>query len=109
MGLGSGDSFNPPEPQVFQDGLDDLPVFNEGEDAHASPALQASQGIDRFRGGATRNMPFSSVRYQDMAVGIEAEKVAKGLDGDDGAGDGIPLRHRLLKKELKGGRSIMPN
>jgi len=24
--------------------------------------------------------------YQNMAVGIESEEVAKGLDGDDGAG-----------------------
>jgi len=37
-----------------------------------------------------------------MAVGIESEQVAKGLDGDDDAGDEIPLRHRLLKKELQG-------
>jgi hypothetical protein len=44
----------------------------------------------------------ASVRYQDMAVGIESEEVAKGLDGHDGAGDGIPLRHRLPKKELQG-------
>ena len=27
----------------------------------------------------------ASVRHQDMAVGIESEEVAKGLDGDDGA------------------------
>ena len=44
----------------------------------------------------------ASVRHQDMAVGLESEEVAKGLDGDDGAGDGILLRHRLLKKELQG-------
>jgi hypothetical protein len=37
-----------------------------------------------------------------MAVGVESEEVAKGLDGDDGAGEGILLRHRLLKKELQG-------
>jgi len=48
---------------VFQDGLNDLPVF---------------------------------------AVGIESEEIAKGLDGDDGTADGIPLRHRLPKKELQG-------
>ena len=30
----------------------------------------------------------ASVRHEDMAGGIEAEEVAKGLDGDDGAGDG---------------------
>jgi len=37
-----------------------------------------------------------------MAVAIESEQVAKGLDGNDGAGDGILLRHSLLKKELQG-------
>jgi hypothetical protein len=26
----------------------------------------------------------------------------KGLDGNDSAGEGIPLRHRLLRKELQG-------
>lgn len=36
----------------------------------------------------------ATVRYQDMAVGVESQEVAKGLDGDDGAGDGILLRHR---------------
>ena len=44
----------------------------------------------------------TSVRHQDMAVEIESEEVAKGLDGNDGAGDGILLRHSLLKKELQG-------
>ena len=34
----------------------------------------------------------TSVRHQDMAVGIESEEVAKGLDGNDGSGDGILLR-----------------
>jgi hypothetical protein len=37
-----------------------------------------------------------------MAVGIEPQEIAKGLDGDDGAGDGIPLRDRRLKKDLQG-------
>ncbi len=44
----------------------------------------------------------ASVRHQDMAVGIEFEEVVKGLDGDGGAGEGIPLWHPLLKKELQG-------
>ena len=43
----------------------------------------------------------TSVRHQDMAVGIEPKEIAKGLDGDDGTGDGVPLRHRLPKKELQ--------
>jgi hypothetical protein len=37
-----------------------------------------------------------------MAVRVKSEEVARGLDGDDGAGDGIPLRYHLLKKELQG-------
>jgi hypothetical protein len=37
-----------------------------------------------------------------MAVGIESEKVAESPDGDDGAGDGVRLLHRLPKKELRG-------
>ena len=32
-------------PKVFQDGPDDLLVFNEGEDPHDSPTLWAGQGI----------------------------------------------------------------
>jgi len=35
-------------------------------------------------------------------VGIESEEIAEGLDGDDGAGDGILLRNRLLDKYLQG-------
>jgi hypothetical protein len=33
-----------------------------------------------------------------MAVRVESQEVAKGLEGDDGAGDGVPLRNRRLKK-----------
>jgi len=31
---------------VFQDGLDDLPVFDEADDPHDSPTLRTGQGID---------------------------------------------------------------
>jgi len=31
---------------VFQDGLDDLPVFDEADDPHGSPTLRTAQGID---------------------------------------------------------------
>jgi hypothetical protein len=31
---------------VFQDGLDDLPVFDESDELHDSPTLRTSQGID---------------------------------------------------------------
>ncbi len=35
-------------------------------------------------------------------MGIESEEIAEGLDGNDGAGNGILLRYHLLKKELQG-------
>ena len=44
----------------------------------------------------------ASVRDQDMAVGIEAEKVAEGLNGDDGAGDRIHFGNDLLHEDLQG-------
>ena len=31
---------------MFQDGLDDLPVFDEADDPHGPPALRTGQGID---------------------------------------------------------------
>jgi hypothetical protein len=31
---------------VFQNGPDDLPGFNEGDDSHDSPTLPTDQGID---------------------------------------------------------------
>jgi len=34
MGLRGGFRSGQPEAQVFQDGLDDLPVFNEGQDSN---------------------------------------------------------------------------
>jgi len=46
MGLGSGSWFDEPQPQVFQDGLDDLPVFDEADDLHDSSTLRTGQGID---------------------------------------------------------------
>jgi len=46
----------------------------------------------KARQGATRKIPpvKTSVRHQDIAAGIECKEIAKGLDGDDGTGDGIP-------------------
>ena len=44
----------------------------------------------------------ASVRHQDMAVGTKSEEVAKGLDGNDCAGNGILLRYRLPKKDFQG-------
>ena len=44
----------------------------------------------------------TAVRDEDVAVRMEAEEVPEGLHGDDGAGDGITFRNRLLKKDLQG-------
>ena len=44
----------------------------------------------------------AAVRQKDVAVGIESEKVAEGLDGDDRAGDGLFFRHGLLHKHFQG-------
>jgi len=46
MGLGRRFRFDKPQPQVFQDRLDGLPVFNEADDPHDSPTLRAGEGID---------------------------------------------------------------
>ena len=33
---------------------------------------------------------------------VQAEEIAEGLHGDNGAGDGIVLRNRILEKSLQG-------
>ncbi len=44
----------------------------------------------------------ASVRHEDVAVRIESQEIAKRLDSDDGARNGIILRNRLLEKDLQG-------
>ena len=44
----------------------------------------------------------TAVRHQDVAVRIEAEEIAEGLDSDDGAGNGIIFRNCILEKSLQG-------
>jgi len=44
----------------------------------------------------------TSVRQKDVAVRIEPEEVAEGLDGDDRAGDGLLFRNSLLHKNFQG-------
>jgi hypothetical protein len=53
MGLGKGARLDEPQPQVFQDSLNDLPAFDEADDPHGSPTLRTGQGIDlpRSSGG----------------------------------------------------------
>ena len=64
------------------------------------------------RGGATKEHAAITIKtavgHQDVAVGIESEKIAEGLDSDDGAGDGIKetpcckVSPRILDKNLQG-------
>ena len=42
------------------------------------------------------------VRQKDVTVWIESEKIAEGLNGDHGAGDGNVFMNRILEKDLQG-------
>ena len=44
----------------------------------------------------------TAIGQEDVAVGIETEKVAEGLDSNDRAGDGFLFRYGLLDKNLQG-------
>ena len=44
----------------------------------------------------------AAVRCEDMAVGIEYQKIAEGLYGDNGTGDRIVLQDSLLEEDLRG-------
>ena len=44
----------------------------------------------------------AAIGHEDMAVRIKSEKIAEGLDSDDGARNGIVLWDRLLVKDLQG-------
>ena len=67
-----------------EDGLHFFQLQQRGDPEHASVAVETAVGDE------------------DVTVGIESEEIAEGLDGDDGAGDGIPLRDCLLDKNLQG-------
>lgn len=43
----------------------------------------------------------TAVGHQDVAVRIESEDVAEGLNSDDCSGDRIIFRNRILGKDLK--------
>ena len=44
----------------------------------------------------------TAIRHEDVAVRIESQKIAEGLNGDDGTGDGIIFGNCLLEKYLQG-------
>ena len=74
----------------------------------ACPELVEVDGLQFFqfqrRGYAKHSFVSvkTSVRQEDVAVGIEAEKVAKSLHGNHRAGDGFLFRRHLLHKNFQG-------
>ena len=57
---------------MFQDGLDDLPVFGEADDPHGSPTLRTGQGIDLvdlLRGGG-RSWDYAFLRIRSIISGF---------------------------------------
>lgn len=42
----------------------------------------------------------TATRHQNVAVRIESEEIAEGLDSDDGTRDGIIFGNRLSEKDL---------
>ena len=65
--------------------------------------MASSLSNSRGRGDAEHALVAveAAVRHEDVGVGIESEEIAEGLQGDDGAGDGVVLRDRLLEKDLQ--------
>ncbi len=43
----------------------------------------------------------TTIRDQNMTMGVEAQEVAEGLDGDDGAGERIIFRDDILYEDLQ--------
>ena len=73
-----------PEHLVPKDGLQVFQLQGRGDAEHALAAIE------------------TAVRHEDVAVRIKSEKIAEGLDSDDGARNGIVLWDRLLVKDLQG-------
>ena len=44
----------------------------------------------------------TAIRHEDVAVGMESRKIAEGLHGDDGTGNGVLFGNRLLEEDLQG-------
>jgi len=69
---------------VSEDGLQLFQFQGRGDEEHALVAVE------------------TAVRHEDVGVRIESEGIAEGLDGEDGAGNGIIFGNRLLEKDLQG-------
>ena len=83
--------------------LRDLPLVQEHPEY-----LMPEEGLQLFQlqgwGDAEHALVAieTAVRHQNVTVRIESEKIAEGLDSDDGAGEGIIFRNRILEKNLQG-------
>ena len=69
---------------MLEDGLQLFQFQRRGDAEHALVAIE------------------TPVRQKDVTVGIESEKIAEGLNGNDGAGDGNVFMNRILEKDLQG-------
>ena len=128
--LGEGSPEKVPA-QVFHSGLilgkyplpaEDLesgmpPVGEHGDQVFGNPPLRQEHleelvAEDRLRPFQVQRMSDpkhalpveASIRHQDMTVGIESQQVAKGLDGDDGAGN-LVARSPLWRRRRADRRS----
>ena len=83
--------------------LRDLPLVQEHPEY-----LMPEEGLQLFqlqgRGDAEHAAITieTAVRHENVGVRIVSQKIAEGLHGDDGAGDGIIFRNRILEKDLQG-------
>ena len=73
-----------PEHLVLEDGLQLFQLQGRSDAEHALVAVE------------------TAVRHQNVTVGIKSEEVAKALNSNDGTGDGIAFRNRILEKDLQG-------
>ena len=81
---------------------DPAPFQEQPEDLVPENHLQFFQ-FQRRRDAEHAFVPIkAAVRQKDVAVWIESEKVAEGLDRDDRAGDGFFFRYGLLHKHFQG-------
>ena len=69
---------------MLEDALQLFQLQGRGDAEHALAAVKAAIG------------------NQDMAMGVESQEIAEGLDGDDRARDGIVIRDCSLDKDLQG-------
>src|SRR5450759_3445135 len=60
------------------------------------------ESLQLFQSQRRSDAKHAAVGYEDVAVRIESKEIAKRLHSDDGAGDGIIFRNRMLEKNLQG-------